>query len=634
MCGIAGFWGAADCGGDELRQRARSMANAIAQRGPDSEGTWADPDNGIALGHRRLSIIDLSVLGAQPMISVCGRFVMVYNGEVYNHGELRSELEAEGAEFRGKSDSEVILSAMALWGVGPALKRFNGMFAIALWDRRERLLTLARDRIGIKPLYYGYQDRTLLFGSELAALRSHPSFNAPIDPNALTMLLRHKYIGGEHCIYSGIYKLEPGCIATFKSADTTPTVEHWWSARETAASAAANRILVNDEEVADRLEELLLDSIGRRMVADVPVGAFLSGGIDSSTVVALMQKQCSNKVRTYCIGFREAGFDEARYARRVATHLGTDHTEIYVGPEDARAVIPDLPALWNEPFSDSSQIPTYLVSKLARRDVIVSLSGDGGDELFGGYLRYGLSNKLSRMGGWMPHPLRRLAAGTLTRISRAGSRGLATRVSNKTRRLGEVLSMKSDQDLYYRLMSDWQHPDTVVIESQCPTEIFQDDTLRDQFPSLTERMMLIDSMTHLPDDILTKVDRASMAVSLEARVPILDHRIYEFAWGLQPRQRVGPGSGKLPLKNVLARHVPREFFERPKQGFCVPLAEWLRGPLRDWAEDLLSERRLREDGFFNPAPIRGAWTLHLAGGMDLSASLWSVLAFQAWNDAC
>jgi asparagine synthase (glutamine-hydrolysing) len=567
------------------------------------------------------------------MTSVCGRFVMVYNGEVYNHGELRSELEAEGTEFRGTSDSEVILAAMALWGIEPALKRFNGMFAIALWDRRERLLTLARDRMGIKPLYYGCQDGTLLFGSELSALRSHPSFKAPINPNALTMLLRHKYIGGEHCIYSGIYKLEPGCIATFKSADATPTIEHWWSAREAAINAAANRISVNDDEVADRLEELLLDSIGRRMVADVPVGAFLSGGIDSSTVVALMQKQCSSKVKTYCIGFREAGFDEAQYARQVAEHLGTDHTEIYVGPEDARNVIPDLPALWNEPFADSSQIPTYLVSKLARQDVIVSLSGDGGDELFGGYRRYGWCNRLSQMGGWMPPPLRRLVACTLTRIPRTESRRLVARAFNKARRLGEVLSMKSDQDLYFMLVSDWQHPDTVVNESQCPTEIFQDDSLRDQFPSLTERMMLIDSMTYLPDDILTKVDRASMAVSLEARVPILDHRIYEFAWTLPLRQRVGPDSGKLPLKNVLARHVPREFFERPKQGFGVPVAEWLRGPLRDWAEELLSERRLQEDGFFNPAPIRRAWALHLAGGMDLSASLWSVLAFQAWYDA-
>lgn len=631
MCGIAGFWGVAESGSEELCRLVLSMTDAITQRGPDSEGAWAEPDHGVALGHRRLSILDLSPTGAQPMTSACGRYVMVFNGEVYNHEELRSELITEGLSFQGSSDSEVILGAMATWGIVPSLKRFNGMFAIALWDRREARLTLVRDRIGIKPVYYGQPNGTLIFGSELSAMRRHPSFDASVDSNALTLLLRHKYIGGTHCIYQSIRKLEPGCMATFTAAGTDPRIERWWSAREAAIAGASSRLEISDDEVTDRLEELLMDSVGLRMVADVPVGAFLSGGIDSSTVVALMQKQSERQVKTYCIGFREAGFDEAQYARQVAAHLGTDHTELYVGPEQARDVIPKLPSLWNEPFADSSQIPTYLVSQMAREDVIVSLSGDGGDELFGGYRRYGWGNKLSRMGSWMPGPLRSLIAGALIQVPRIEKRWLIARAINKARRLGEVLSMNSDQALYFSLVSDWQHPDTVVREATMPHEIFQDETLREQFPSLTERMMLIDSITYLPDDILTKVDRASMAVSLEARVPILDHRIYEFAWTLPESQRVGQGSGKQPLKNVLARHVPREFFERPKQGFGVPVGEWLRDSLRDWAEDLLDERRLSDEGFFNPEPIRRAWALHLAGAMDLSAALWNVLAFQAWH---
>jgi len=656
MCGIAGLIDIRrQLGGDGLRAAALAMSDALRHRGPDDSGTWTDTQSGLAFGHRRLSIIDLSPAGHQPMISHDGRYVICYNGEIYNFADLRRDLETKGAPFRGHSDTEVLLAAIDAWGVAGALKRCNGMFAFALWDRAERSLILARDRLGEKPLYFGWAGGAFLFGSEMSALAAWHDFAPEIDRGALALSLRHNYIPAPYSIYKSIYKLPPATILTL-----TPDMqikdpglealarrfESYWSARAAAEQGIAEPFTGSDSEAIDALESCLKAAVDSRTVSDVPIGAFLSGGIDSSAVVALMQAQSARPVKTFTIGFHEAGFNEAEHAKEVAAHLGTDHTELYVTPREAQDVIPKLPEMYDEPFADSSQIPTFLVSQLARRDVTVSLSGDGGDELFGGYNRYFWAETLWRKIGWVPAPGRQAISKILTsaapqtwqRLFDMAKPVMPTRLrqeraGEKLHKLAQILTTNGQEALYMRLLSHWTEPTDIVLGSSEPTTTLTDPVRWAQLESFTARMMYLDTVTYLPDDILTKVDRASMAVSLEARVPLLDHRAVEFAWRLPLHMKVRDGQGKWALRQVLERYVPRKLFDRPKMGFGVPIDTWLRGPLRDWAEALLDESRLRREGFFDPAPIRRLWSEHLSGRANWQYHLWDVLVFQAWHEA-
>lgn len=635
MCGITGYWG----DGAPDSAIATRMASKIAHRGPDDSGVWTDDAAGLALAHRRLSILDLSPAGHQPIRSPCGRYVLVYNGEIYNHLELRAALEREGGAFawRGHSDTETLLAALRHWGVQRALERLNGMFAFALWDSAERILFLARDRMGEKPLYYGRSNDTFLFGSELKALMAHPRWNSQLDRDALTLYLRHNYVPSPWSIYRGIRKLPPAHFVAITDGGraTAGTVCYW----DVAKIAARGAVDDTPEALADELDALLRDAIGRRMAADVPLGAFLSGGYDSTTVVALMQAQSARAVKTFTIGFHEKGYDEAKHARAVAKHLGTDHTELYVTPEEAMGVIPDLPNIYDEPFSDSSQIPTFLVSKLARQNVTVSLSGDGGDELFCGYERYNLGHRVWQKLGLLPRPARRALAALVRRapgnVLDRMQRALPLRLQvsglpDRLPKLAEVLAHSDGQAFYRSLVSHAKDPAALVLGAREPETILSRPDALPSLPGLREQMMLLDMLTYLPDDILTKVDRASMAVSLEARVPLLDHRLVEFAWRLPTDLKYRDGQGKWLLRQVLHRYVPRELMERPKMGFGVPIEHWLRGPLRDWAEELLDEKRLREEGIFDPGPIRRMWLEHLSGRRPWHFHLWDVLMFQAW----
>ena len=643
MCGLAGFWHPdASSAQAVLHDTVGRMADAIAHRGPDDRGTWADADAGVALGFRRLAILDLSPTGHQPMLSPDGRYVVVFNGEIYNYQDLRTELEGHGARFRGTSDTEVMLAGIVRWGAAATIARLWGMFAIALWDRHERTLWIARDRLGKKPLYYGWSDGTFLFGSELKALRAHPACPTRVSAQALASFLRFAYVPSPHCIYDGLHKLLPGSYAVIRQGQA-PQVTRFWDARTVALEGAAHQSRLDDAAAVAELDELLRDATRRRMVADVPLGAFLSGGIDSSAVVALMQAESGRAVRTFTIGFAEGGYDEAKDAVAVAAHLGTTHSELYVSPDEARAVIPRLADIYDEPFADSSQIPTFLVSQMARHDVTVALSGDGGDEVFGGYNRYLWAPKIVAKTAAYPRWARRALARSLTAVSPAAwdtlgrlagggaSTALGQRaLGDKVHKLGAALAAKSADELYLSLVSQWQTPPVIgASATECPL-LLQDASVYAAAPDFVDRMMLVDTMTYLPDDILTKVDRASMAVGLEARAPLLDHRVMEWAWRQPRSRRIRDGQGKWALRQVLRRYVPDALIDRPKSGFAVPVHAWLRGPLRDWAEDLLSEVSLR-DSLLDRMPVRRAWHEHLSGRANHLPRLWTVLMWQAWR---
>lgn len=611
------------------------MASRLAHRGPDDEGTWADAEAGVALGHRRLAILDLSQEGHQPMHSHDGRYVLAFNGEIYNFQGLRQELEQAGHRFRGHCDTEVMLVAFCQWGFRPALERFVGMFAVALWDRQTRRLHLARDRAGEKPLYYGWAGKTLLFGSELKALRAHPGWCAEIDRCALALLIQYGYVRGPFCIYRNICKLPPGCTVTLTLPDIhareMPEPVPYWSAQAIAEAGAAHPFKGTEEEASQRLLTLLQEAVAQQMVADVPVGAFLSGGIDSSLVAALMQAQSTRPIKTFSIGFAQENFNEARHAKAVARHLGTHHTELYVPPKELQRIISSLPGIYDEPLADSSQIPTVLLCRLARQQVKVSLSGDGGDELFGGYDHYWKAQRLWKAMAWIPEPCCRQFARQLKYVARAGlnMRVTSCRLNwllNRLWNLSDILPASTDRSLYQLLMSPNRDPLPWLRDAKEP-EIQPDDLAAwERLPELLQRMMCLDLVSYLPDDILVKVDRAAMSVGLETRIPLLDHRIIEFAWSL-------PGSfkqGKWLLRTILYQHVPRILVDRPKRGFGAPIAEWLRGPLRGWAEDLLDKTRLSQEGFFEAETVRRKWLEHLSQRRDWSPGLWHVLMFQAW----
>ena len=649
MCGFAGFIGGQwSVQAFDPSAILRRMSQQIEHRGPDSHGLFIDREATLGLAHQRLAIIDLSPAGAQPMVSPTQRFVIVYNGEIYNHLEIRHELERSSLTqpWRGHSDTETLLVAIETWGVGEALRRCVGMFAFGLWDRSNKELVLARDRLGEKPLYYGWSGsgaaRAFLFGSELKALSAYPGFEAAVDRDALTLFMRHNYIPAPYSIYQGISKLEPGCILTLSNRSTMG-IERYWSGSEAACSGRANLLEISSEDATEELDQLLRRAVGQQMLADVPLGAFLSGGVDSSAIVALMQVQSSRPIKSFSIGFEDEAYNEAKHAKAVAAHLGTDHTEMYVTPAQALAVIPSLPQIYDEPFADSSQIPTHLVSKLARSEVTVALSGDAGDELFGGYNRYSFTAKFWGRLSKVPPPVRRGLAAGLTTLSQQQWNALAQfaqpllpksariRVpGDKIHKGAGVLTSGSAAELYHGLISCWRDPENLVLGgTEPPTR------LTGAMPELAglndvERMMALDLITYLTDDILVKVDRAAMAVSLETRVPLLDHRVVEYAWRLPLSYKIRAGSTKWILRQVLYRYVPKQLIERPKMGFGVPMGNWLRGPLREWAEDLLDEQRLKNEGYFDHAQVRATWESHVRGHVDNQYKLWPVLMFQAW----
>ncbi|KVM51513.1 asparagine synthetase B [Burkholderia ubonensis] len=651
MCGIDGFLNSAAFDEETARATLARMTASLAHRGPDAQGTWLDAQAGIALGHRRLAIVDLSVHGRQPMASVCGRFVLVFNGEIYNHRALRAELERTGRApaWRGHSDTEVLLAAIAAWGVEAALRRATGMFAIALWNRESRVLTLARDRIGEKPLYYGRIGDALVFASELKALRSFPGFDGAIDRDALCLYLRQSSVPAPYTIYRGIRKLPPGTFIQFEHARDTPRVRAYWTLEHAIEAGRAEPFEGTAQEAVGLLDGILRKAVAQQMEADVPLGAFLSGGVDSSAIVALMQAQSAAPVDTFTIGFHEAGYDEAGYAKAVARHLGTRHTELYVTADHALAVVPKLPSIYDEPFSDASQIPTFLVAELTRRHVKVSLSGDGGDELFGGYTRYFLTPRLWRKLHRVPaavrariaaalHALRpdhadQLAAVAQSAWSGAEARETPPRIGDRLHKLGHVMTADSRIGLYRLLMSAVHHPERIALAGQEPPTPLDTASAWPADLTFAEQAMAIDTLTYLPTDILTKVDRAAMAVSLETRMPFLDHHVVEFAWRLPAALRLPDGQSKVLLRRLLDAYVPASLIDRPKQGFCAPIDHWLRGSLRDWAQTLLHPARLREEGFFDAAAVERLWRQHQTGRMNWQHQLWTVLMFQAWLDA-
>jgi asparagine synthase (glutamine-hydrolysing) len=640
MCGIAGLWEQrARSAPEALVHAAGRMADALRHRGPDAGGVWYDAAAGLALGHRRLSIIDLSPAGAQPMVSSCGRFVLSYNGEIYNAGEMKPELEACGRPFRGHSDTEVIVEGMAVWGVETMVKRLIGMFTMAVWDRRERVLYLVRDRLGIKPLYWAKFGDTLIFGSELKALRAYAGWTPTLNHDAVAGFLRLAYVPGTTTIYRDVNRLPAGTILTAR-AGAEPAIKPFLTLEAGATAGQQRRFPRGENEAVEQLDMLLSDAVRRRMVADVPLGAFLSGGVDSSMVVALMQANSTRKVRSFSIGFDDPAYDEAPYAKAIAAHLGTDHTELYVSPEHALGVIPRLPDMYDEPFADASQIPTFLVSEMTRQHVTVALSGDGGDEVFGGYNRYTQLRLLRLALSYLPKEAGRGIASAINAIpphtwdeiaKRAPASFPAAQLRDKMQKLAFTLE-DGGHDFYQRVIAQWWNIGAVMPGTGAPHLLADDQRIDALVANPAERMQYLDTLSYLPDDILAKVDRASMAVSLEARVPLLDHRVVAFAWSLPSRWKARPGSGKYILRRVLDRYVPRALMNRPKAGFAVPIDAWLRGPLRDWAESLLDEARLKREGLFSPAPIRATWKEHLEGTRNWQYRLWDVLMFQAWKE--
>jgi asparagine synthase (glutamine-hydrolysing) len=613
MCGLVGFWSSLPRSIESSAAILRRMRGVLRHRGPDDEGEWIDVDSGIALGHRRLAVLDLSPAGHQPMVSHSGRYVVVFNGEIYNHNELRQRL--PDSHWHGSSDTETLLAAIEHWGLDSALRATVGMFAFAVWDTRARTLSLARDRLGEKPLYYGTHGRTLMFASELKAFGEHPDFSPTIDRGAVAHYVRRGYVRGPQSIFAGVRRLPPGTFARFGGATASAALSQYWSLEAVVAERISSPFSGTPEEAVDELERLIATAVEGQRLADVPLGAFLSGGVDSSTIVAVMQARAKSPVRTFSIGFTESSYDESAHARSIATHLGTDHVELTVTPADALGVIPRLPSVYDEPFADPSQIPTVLLASLARKEVTVALSGDGGDELFCGYERYATVARLWRRLAPVPRWVRRVLGRTLPNAA--------------TRR---ALAVSGVDELYEFYNSQWkEHPQLVTL----------DDGHRPFAPPLApwtigdarERGMYADLGDYLPDDILVKVDRAAMAASLETRVPLLDHRIVEFAWSLPIEMKAHGDIAKWPLKQVLYKHVPRALVERPKQGFGVPLESWLRGPLREWAEDLLSPSRLASHGLLDEQAVLSEWRLHLSGKRDRHYGLWTVLMFQAWYAA-
>ena len=669
MCGFAGFFqpqGFHSVLHGPLRAHqavdlVRSMAQRLSHRGPDDAGVWTDETRGIALAHRRLSIVDLSPAGHQPMASASGRYVLAFNGEIYNHLDWRSELESltGAAPWRGTSDTETLLAGIEAWGLEAALRKTVGMFALALWDRSTACLTLARDRVGEKPLYYGWQGKTLVFGSEIKALRAHPDFNAPVDRTALALLVRFGAIPAPHSIYEGVHKLMPGSWLTVGGhavGGPLPSPTRYWHVGQVIQDGEARRFVGTPQDAVEVLDRVLGESVSEQMVADVPLGAFLSGGVDSSTIVSLMQARSSHPVRTFTVGFEEQDHDEAGYARAVARHLGTAHTEIRLSPQVALDVIPSLPTLYCEPLADPSQIPTALVSRLARTQVTVSLSGDAGDELFAGYARYRSARAL-----WRPwarlSPVARQSGARAMKCLRPQAWGHGvTAVPSAWRPAAQAVSALGDRlckaagvfeapdasEFYRRLLSQWPGEESLVLggaDAAVPDELaYGLDADGMPLPGwawsgddgFVHQMMATDMQVYLPDHVLAKVDRAAMAAGLETRVPMLSPRVMELAWRMPMEFKLRGGESKWVLREVLSRYVPRSLTERPKKGFGVPLGPWLRGPLRDWAEPLLAPGRLAEEGYLRPEPITRKWTEHQEGSHDWGFQLWNVLMFQAW----
>jgi asparagine synthase (glutamine-hydrolysing) len=630
MCGIAGFIATDPAHAQDVSAYVSRMTDTLRHRGPDGQGVWTDPDCGIALGHRRLAVVELSDAGAQPMVSACGRLVMIFNGEIYNAEELRASLDAQTrTAWRGHADTEVLLEAFAHWGIERSLRLATGMFALAVWDRKERRLWLARDRLGEKPLYYGWVGSTFMFASELKALRAHPRWHGTLARDSLLEYARFSYIAAPRCIYSGLAKLLPGHYAVVASAHgpgRLPQLTRYWSPEGTRAPCIAGPRDLG--AAVSGLESLLGSAVRRQLIADVPVGALLSGGIDSSTVVALVQKYSSRPARTFTIGFSEGGYDESEYAALIAKRLGTDHTQAYVTSKDAMELIPALPRLYDEPHADPSQIPTYFVARLAREHVTVALTGDGGDELFCGYSQYFLTDSIWRVLRHLPHAAR----ATLGSVLRGGSAILQAlpprRLFDRLFKLGEAMDADSQAQLFERLADSWRNCNPVAGAQRVPwwrAEAFELMSLDPWLGMSTQ-----DLLTYMPDAILAKVDRAAMSVSLETRVPFLDHSVVEYAMALPTDFKVRGGRGKFLLRQLLQRYLPLQLFDRPKSGFSVPIAQWLRGPLREWAEDLLSPGNLTADGYFDTALIRRRWVEHASGSRDWHAGLWSVLMFQAW----
>ena len=641
MCGIAGYVAFnRDQSAETLTSLATQQGNAIVHRGPDSGDVYIDESLGVALAHRRLAIIDLSEAGYQPMQSADGSAVIVYNGEIYNAADTRAELQKRGVKFRGHSDTEVLLEACVMFGVERAIERFVGMFAFAFFDKTNQRLTLVRDRLGIKPLFYTFADNHLIFGSELKAVRAHPHCPTDLDFDGIAAYFRYQYVPTPHSVYRAVKKLPQGSILEIdlNNPGERPQPKPFWSFHEKAIAGFQNQLEASDKHIIDEFDALLRDAVTRRMIADVPLGVFLSGGVDSSTVVALMQEASTTPVKTFSIGFDEGQYNEAKYAAEIAKHLGTEHTELYVSPQQALDVIPNLTEMYDEPYADSSQIPTFLVSQMTREHVTVALSGDGGDELFAGYNRYPTAEQVANKITRIPMPIRRSLAAiwqaipanvwdSLFKVIPASRRPMYA--GDKVHKFAQAFTYDAD-DFYKRLISIWNHPEEIAAQGSEASTLLSDSVLHESLPGLLERMQYWDTMMYMPDDILTKVDRASMAVSLEVRVPIIDHRVVEFAWRLPRHFKVRDGVSKWILREVLYRRVPRELIERPKMGFAVPIDQWFRGPLKQWAGDLLSRDAINRYGLMKAAPIERIWTEHLSGNRNWAALLWNVIMLQSW----